>query len=561
VRISSILKGPRRVRRVAHVAQKLASHGLGFVVSRLELRRHLPAWLRLPGMGRHAPPEELAARFARVLEELGPTFVKFGQMLATRPDVLPPEYIVELERIYHHVAPFSADVARRILEEEFGRPAEEIFREFSEEPRASGSIAQVHEAVLHDGTPVVVKIRRPRIERIIEDDLAIMAFLAEQADRVEEFRVFRLPVLVEEFGRGIRRELDFVTEAAFTHKFRQTFRDEPRIEIPEVFWDYCSQRVLTMRRLAGTHMDEVLRSHAPAWDRKEMARTLMDAYLRQLFVVGVFHGDPHPGNILVTESGTLALLDFGLIGRVGSRLRREVGFCLVAMSNGQVEQVAEVLSTMGQVSDQRTLDEFREELVDLVERYTGVPLNRLDFKQSFYDLMSVIRRYRVEVPRDFVLLGRTMVIVSGLVTQLDPELNVGSLMQPYARKLRQQKATLAGLRKGLTTTGYHIDTLLSEGPRELRRFTRRLQQGLFEFTVRHEGFERGLKELDQTGNRLAISVILAAIIMASSSLLTSEIGVISVFQWRVSLLGLLGFIFGFFLGVWLIVGILRSRRL
>ncbi len=503
----------------------------------------------------------MAAKFAAVLEELGPTFVKFGQMLATRPDVLPPDYILELERIYHHVAPFSAEAARRIVQEELGKPASEIFKEFTDEPRASGSIAQVHEAVLHDGTPVVVKVRRPRIEQVIEDDLAILAFLADQADRVEEFQVFRLPMLVEEFGRGIERELDFVTEAAFTHKFRQTFRDDSRIQVPEVLWEYSTHRVLTMRRVSGTHMNDVLRGDAPSWDRRELARTIMDIYLRQVFVVGVFHGDPHPGNLLVTEHGRLAMLDFGLVGRVGARLRRDLSFCLLALSNGQLELVAEVLSTLGHVPDQRTMEEFREDLVELVERYTGVPMNRLDFKRSFYDLMNIIRRYRVEVPRDFVLLGRTMVVISGLVTQLDPGLNIGSIARPYAKKLMEQKVTLGGLRKGLTAGGFHVGTLLTEGPRELRRFARQLQQGLFEFTIRHEGFERGLKELDQTGNRLAISVILAAIIMASASLLTSKIGLVHVFKWDVSLLGLIGIVFGFILGIWLIVGILRSRKL
>ncbi len=561
MRISSLLKGPRRMRRMAHVAQKLAAHGLGFMVGRMELRRHLLGWVHLAGSPKPPHADEMPKKFATVLEELGPTFVKFGQMLATRPDVLPPDYILELERIYHHVAPFSAVAARRIVQEELGRPASEIFKEFTDEPRASGSIAQVHEAVLHDGTPVVVKVRRPRIEQVIEDDLAILAFLADQANRVEEFQVFRLPMLVEEFGRGIERELDFVTEAAYTHKFRQTFRDDARIQVPEVLWEYSTHRVLTMRRVSGTHMSDVLRGDTPSWDRRELARTIMDVYLRQLFVVGVFHGDPHPGNLLVTEHGRLAMLDFGLVGRVGARLRRDLSFCLIALSNGQLELVAEVLSTLGHVPDQHTMEEFREELVDLVERYTGVPLNRLDFKRSFYDLMSIIRKYRVEVPRDFVLLGRTMVVISGLVTQLDPGLNIGSIARPYARKLLEQKVTVGGLRKGLTAGGFHLGTLLTEGPRELRRFAHQLQQGLFEFTIRHEGFERGLKELDQTGNRLAISVILAAIIMASASLLTSKIGVVKVFRWDVSLLGLIGILFGFMLGIWLIVGILRSRKL
>jgi ubiquinone biosynthesis protein len=547
---------------VAHIARKGASHGLGFLVGRLDLRRHLPGWLRIPGEGKGAQPEELAARFAAVLEELGPTFVKFGQMLATRPDILPAEYIRELERITHHVAPFSGQVSRSIIAQELGQPAEKLFAEFTDTPRASGSIAQVHDAVLADGTAVVVKVRRPRIERIIEDDVAILTFLAAQADRAEEFRPLRLPMLVEEFGRCIQSELDFLAEAAYTHKFRESFRDDERIEIPAVYWDYTTQRVLTMQRVEGIHLGQLLRGQGDqSYDRSQLAHTVMDVYLRQFFWLGVFHGDPHPGNILLTESGRVALLDFGLVGRVSSRLRRRLGTCLIALGNGQYELAAEVMAEMGQVPSDAQAEMLQDEIVSLLDRNSSVPLGKLDVQRSFLEVMAVIRKHGVQIPRDLVLLGRALVIISGIVLQLDPKLNVGALAVPYGSKLLRQKASLAGVREALTAGGYHLGTLAAEGPRDVRSVVRRLSRGLFEFTVRHEGFEKGLRELDQTGNRLSLSVILAAIIIASSTLLSAGIGAISLFGWRVSLLGLIGLAFGLVLGVWLIVGILRSRRL
>jgi len=561
VRISAILKGPRRMRRVAHIARKAASHGLGFLISRMDLQRHLPAWVRLPRRAQDVPPEDLPARLAAVLEELGPTFVKFGQMLATRPDILPPQYINELERICHHVAPFPGEVSRAIILEELGAPVGQIFRDFSEQPRASGSIAQVHDAVLRDGTPVVVKVRRPRIEGIIEDDTAILTFLAAQADRVEEFTPLRLPMLVDEFAQGIHRELDFVAEAAYTHKLGEQFKDDARIDIPTVYWQHTSERVLTMRRMEGVHVSALLAGEGGAVDRDAVARALMDAYLKQIFILGLFHADPHPGNLLVTEQGRVALIDFGLVGRVGPRLRRDLGVCVMALGTGQPELVAEVAAEIGRLPDGARAAEFRQEFVALLDRYSSVPVDRLDFQRSFQDAMGVVRRYGVEIPRDLVLMGRALAAVSGTVMRLSPGIRIGELAAPYGRRLLRQKLSPASLRRTVTAGGYQLGSLIADAPRALRRVVQKLQTGDFEFTVRHEGFEKGLRELDQTGNRLSLSVILAAIIIASSTLLGAEIGAVDVLGWRVSLLGLAGLLFGFVLGVWLVVGIMRSGRL
>ena len=561
MKISQILRAPRRTRRVAHIARTCARHGVGFLVARLGIQHHLPAWARIPTTRREELPD-LPVRLAKILEELGPTFVKFGQMLSSRPDLLPPEYVHELQRICHHVAPFPGEVARRIVGEELECEIEDIFRHISDEPVASGSIAQVHSAELLDGTPVVVKVRRPGIENTIEDDLGIMQFLAEQADKVDEFKPLRLPMLVSEFGRGIRREQNLLTEAASTHKFWEAFQDDDRLVVPKVHWDYCTPRVLVLQEIEGVYLNEL--PDNPQTDRlkQDLARVILDRYLIQFFEIGAFHADPHMGNILVMDDERIGLIDFGLTGNLGESLRNELSNFVLAIGNQQFELGAEVLGEIGSVPSDIDFSEFRTEVAALLDRHYSVPFEKIDLQRAFHEVMQVIRKYNVIMPRDFVLLGKSLVTVGGLVTQLDPRVNAAELAAPYARKVALGKFSPGHIKRSLTSNLYHLSALLQNAPRDLRQLLQKVKSGVIEFAIDHRGLERYLIDLDKTGNRLALSIMLAAIIISSTSILTAELGPkISVFGWEASGLGLLGYIFGFFLGVWLVIGIFRSGRI
>lgn len=561
--IAGLIKGPRRIRRVAHIARTSARLGLGFLVSRLNLQRHLPAWMRMSFVpAEPAVPEDLPARFARLLEELGPTFVKLGQMLASRPDILPATYIEELKRICHHVMPFPSEVALRIIEEDLGKPASELFPQFSEVPRASASMAQVHDAELPDGTPVVVKVRRPGIERIIDDDVAIMRFLAEQADNLEEFKALCLPVLVEEFGEAVKRELDFATEAAHTHRFFKCFREERRLVVPEVYWEYSSERVLTLKRITGTHMTVV--DQLPDYEqrRSRIARTILDVFLQQFFKEGLFHADPHPGNVLVLDDDRIGLIDYGMVGNLSLGLRNRLGVFVMAVSSEQFELAAEVVADLGSIAPSQQRDEFQQEIVRLLERHYSMPIEKMDFQRTFMEVMQAVRKYSAHVPRDFVLLGKSLATIAGLVLQLDPGLNFAELVQPYGKKLMLQSLSWPSMRRSLSVQGYHLTSLLRSAPQDLRRILHRFQEGLFEFRVKHEGLRETVSDLDRAGNRLALSIILASMIVASSMLLSTNMRpVITLFGGKVSLLGLAGLTGGVVLGAWLILGIFRSGRL
>ena len=549
---------------MVHIAHKFAAHGLGFFVSKLDIRSHLPAWVRVRLTGKE-PVElpDLPERFAGVLEELGPTFVKFGQMLATRPDVLPQQYTESLERICHHVAPFPAEVSRSIIEQELGRPVEELFEEFSPEPLASGSMAQVHAGRLRDGTPVVIKVKRPGIEKTIDDDLAIMEFLAGQADRVEEFAPLRLPMLVEEFARGIRRELNFLTEAANTHRFHAAFQGRAKLLAPEVHWDYTTPRVLVLGRIEGAHISELARGPEDARFRSDVARLLLDCYLMQFFEIGSFHADPHPGNILVGAEPGIALIDFGLVGHINEDLRSKLGTYVMAVGNQQLELAAEVLAEIGSVSAGASTEQFRSEVSALLDRYYSIPFEKIDLQRFFADVMEIVRECGVVMPRDFVLLGKTLVTIGGIVRRLDPTMNIARVAAPYARKLAREKISAGSVRRAVTSNAYHLAMLLKSAPRDVRELLTNFKRGAFDLTVRHTGLDRYLVELDRTGNRLSLSIILAAIIISSSLILAQDIGpkvAVPLIHWEVSALGLLGYLLGFVLGLWLVFGIFRSGR-
>ncbi len=562
VKISEILQVPRRTRRIANISSVLVSEGFGYVVNRLRLGRFLPARLRITGRSRFVEPTDLPERLANVLEKLGPTAVKFGQMLSTRPDLLPPEYARELQRICHHVAPFPAQEARSILERELGSEVGEIFDDFDDEPVASGSIAQVHKARLKSGKVVVVKVRRPRIKRTVEDDIAIMHYLATQADRLEEFKPLRVPLLVEEFSEGIRREMNLLSEAADTHKFHAAFLDDKSLVVPKVYWDFCSPAILTMEMVDGVFLSDFSQStgpeRSPGLDRR-VSMVILDRFLRQYFELGYFHADPHTGNILLTDDNRVALIDFGLTGRLGDELRSRLGAFIIALGKKQFELAAHVLAETGAFPPDVDEEAFEAETAALLERYYHIPFEKIDMQQAFQDVMHIVRKHNGMMPRNFVLLGKSLVTVGGMINQLSAGINAAELVAPYAQNLVIEKFKPETVSKRLTEHAYEFSTLLRTMPRDLRQLIGRLKSGAIEFAIDHRGLERYLLDLDRTGNRLALSIILAAILISSTTILTAELGPsVVIFGWEASALGLMGYLFGFILGIWLVLGIFRS---
>jgi ubiquinone biosynthesis protein len=563
VRILELARTYRNLRRLKDIVLVLTRHGFGQLVERIDLGRYVPLLKRIAGKA--AGPEELPTpapeRLVRVIEELGPTFVKFGQLMATRPDIVPEEYVEALAELQDKVGPFSSVAARAIIDRELGRPLAEVFSSFEDKPVASGSLAQVHAAELVGGGSVAVKVKRPGAEKTAVADLDLLAAIAELAEKhVPELAHFRPTMIVEEFGRALRRELNFTTEASTLVKFGKFFEDDPSVKIPAVHWDYSTPSLLVMERIAGRPLTDIDALRDSDCDLKQLAEKLCNAFLRQFFEFGTFHADPHPGNILVLEGARPALLDFGMVGHISGELKSQLATTLLALVRGDMELIVSVYTDIGVFSEGADLAAVRLDLLEFLDRYYGVPARTIDMSQAFYDVLHVARRHEVELPRDFVMLGRAFVLMSALVRKLYPDVDIASAIKPYAKKLLLERFSPRHLLKRAGASLYYLTSFLNALPRDLRQLMKKAQTGRLTLTFRHEGLENLVREMDRSSNRLAFAMIIAAVIVGSSLMIAQKLEPL-VPGTDLSVIGLVGYVVAGFLGMGLAWAIYRSGKL
>ncbi|MCX5672980.1 MAG: AarF/ABC1/UbiB kinase family protein [Planctomycetota bacterium] len=563
----SLLPFGRRLKnlgRLGRVGTILTKHGFGWLAVRLRLERFVPFRKRLLP----APPPEAegvgpttAARVAQVLEELGPIYVKLGQVLGSRTDLVPPEFIEEFHKLQDRVKPFPTAEARTEIERELGGPVEKFFDEFGPEPFAAGSVAQAYHARTKDGRAVVVKVRRPGIRQLLEADIAILTRLAQLAEHyVPEFRILRPVMMAEEFGQTIRREIDFISEASNTQRFGEAFAEDPHIRVPHVLWNLTRAGVLTLERVEGLPIYQSDALAAAGADRKALAAHLAECFMRQFFDMGLFHADPHPGNLVVQPPAVLGILDFGQVGRLSEAMRSNLGTILLAALNREFDIVLDVLDDLEALPDELDAERLKSDLAALVDKYAGVPLKRLDFKELFEEIMAAARQHRIILPRDFILLGKSLVTMGGVALDLDPDTSMVEVVRPRVHGLMAEKVSPKRLLRALTASAYHLSALVEQGPRSLRQLARKIMRGRLQILFRHENLDRFITELDRSSNRIAFAMIVAAIILGSSILMQARVTPL-IPGTDISVLGLFGFVVAGLLGVWLVIAILRSGRL
>ncbi|MGQ9734493.1 MAG: ABC1 kinase family protein [Candidatus Bipolaricaulia bacterium] len=559
MRLSRLPRAYSGLRRYRQILTVLIKYGFGDLLGRLKVRH--PLLGRLPRLRAVRELEDLSRpeRLRLAFEELGPTFIKLGQLLSLRPDLLPSEYAAELAKLQDEAVPLSFAQIKGKVEAQLGHSLKGLFREFAEEPLAAASLAQVHRAVLGDGTEVAIKVQRPGIREVIRADLIILEDLAHFLVRhLPESEPFDPPGLVREFAKTLKRELDFVREGRNMELFRRNFQGDPTIYIPKVFWEYTTPEVLTMERIEGVKITDLEGLEQAGLDRHQVALNGANAILKQVFEHGLFHADPHPGNILVLEGNVIAPLDFGMVGRIDVELRERVGQLLLGIARGDLSGLVRTLRELGSLDERVDLGAFRTDLADLLDRYSRTPLYRLELGRLLDELMALVREYRLRLPTNLVMMGKALVIAEGVGRALDPEIELLALARPYLERLAIRRGAFQRALQGWGDTLAEGRELLQEFPAGLRAIMGKLRRGELRAQLDLSGFDRLVRELDRASNRLAFALIIAALIVGSSLVMQLEVGPR---LWGLPLFGFLGFGFAAILGFWLVIAILRSGRL
>ena len=515
------------IQRLRQVVTILVKYGLGELVSSLRIDYYL-AWMKRL-VTRHKPPKEVSSltrpmRVRMAMEELGPTFVKLGQMLSTRQDVIPPAYIQELTRLLDEVAPVSVDEIKKRVESELKRPIKEIFSRFSEEPFASASIAQVHTASLVSGEDVVVKVVRPGIESVIRTDLDILAELAQLIEKhFPEAAVFEPVALIDEFSRSINKEVDLAREGRIMDRFAANFEGDETIHIPKVYWGYCSQKVLTQERLVGQKLSGIDFDELPTSVRKTIARNGAAIILKQILSYGLFHADPHPGNMFLLPGNRLGLVDYGIVGRTDPATRTMIAEVLVELSQGRPEKVADILLRNQPPIPSFDRGAFVRDTMELCDLYVGIPLKSVMVTSLFSDLVQTMQRHKIRFPKDLMLLSRALVTIEGVGRRLDPDFDMVEFAKPFVKKFIHERLGPAQIAKTAWETLRNYANLSKTLPKDVSAILSRLKESQMEIGFVHKGLENFSSRLEKVGYRLTLGMIISALIIGSSYLAAVEI--------------------------------------
>ncbi|NOR24237.1 MAG: AarF/ABC1/UbiB kinase family protein [Desulforhopalus sp.] len=560
-KIGAIGRTYRHLNRYQRIIRILFKYGFDDLVEGLRIDQYLETGLK---MINRKPREEIEKRsrperFRMALEELGPTFIKLGQLLSTRPDLISPGYVDELAELQDNVPPFSFAEVKEIFLAEIGKKPNELFQEFDEQPMAAASIGQVHRGLLQNGNEVVIKIQRPNIENIIAVDLEILAYLASLMEQyLEELQGHRPSAVVDEFARSLSLEIDYTVELANIQRFARQFRDNKTIYVPLIYSELSTERILTMEYIDGVKTSKVDALRSQGYDLHLIAERGANLIMEQIFVHGFFHGDPHPGNICILPDNVTCFLDFGMMGRLSRKDREDftdLMLSIVTKNDRKItDGVLSITTQFGEVDH----DALSRDLTDLLDRYMYLPLKNLQAGKILQELLDLVQRHKLSIKPNLYLMIKALSTIEGVGLMLDPDLELIKLAEPFVKKVKTERLRPGRLAEKIGETSGEYLKLFQEMPEEARDILRQLRAGKMKLEFEHRGLGRLSRGLDQVSNRIAFAIVLAAQIIGSSLIILSDIPP----RWNgIPIIGLAGFLVAGVMGFWLLVSIIRHGRM
>jgi len=551
----------RNLNRYRQILAVLFKYGFDDIVELLKIDQYIEIGLQVISRNRGERVERLsrAVRVRMAIEELGPTYIKMGQILSTRPDLVPVDFVRELAKLQDKVPAFPFADVRRIIYEETGRPADDLFDQLDPEPLASASIGQVHRARLKDGEDVAVKVQRPGIRKLVEVDLEIMLHLATLAERhIEEIAHHRPVKIVEEFARSIEKEMDYTLEATSMERVARSFLHDETVYIPKVCREETTERVLTTEFVDGIKVSLLDRLDEKGYDRQLITRRGADILLTQIFDHGFFHADPHPGNLFVLPNNVICLLDFGMMGTVDRNTREAFVELVDAVVRRDEPRTTQVLLKLTLWDEEPNLRLLGKDVADFLGEHLYKPLKDIQIGKLLHQLLELAAQHGLRIPPEIFLMMKAISTVEGVGLMLDPDFDMIAHAEPFIRQVKLSRFSAERLGSDAVSIFAQYMDFIQEFPKDLLEITRTIRQKKFTFMLDLKSMESMLSTHDQISNRISFSIIIAALIIGSALIVISKTPPLF---YGISLIGIIGFLAAAVMGIWLLVAIVKKGRL
>ncbi|PJN86666.1 ABC1 kinase family protein [Bacillus sp. mrc49] len=550
----------KHAHRYQEIINAFLKNGFGYFVYRLGLSESKAAANLQPDENLNL--RSIGERLQTILQSLGPTFIKLGQIASTRRDFVPEEIVRELERLQDQVAPFPFDKVRKIVEAELGDSLENLFLEFQEKPLATASIGQVHAARLPSQEVVAIKVQRPDIMPTVETDLEILDDLARLMEaRFSWARRYQIRKMIDEFAKSLRAELDYNAEGRNGERIAKQFNHDQGLKIPKIHWEYSTKRILTMDFIQGIKINHYKQLDEEGYDRRIIAERLANSLLQQILIDGFYHGDPHPGNIIILPGNVVTLMDFGMVGRLEDDMKYQFASLVINLKRGSTNGLIKTLADMGLLTDETDMASLRADIDELRNKYYDIPLSQISLGGAVHDLFTVANRHHIQIPPDFTMLGKALLTMEAIVEELDPHFSIMKAAEPFGQRLFKERYNPKNIARNTWNQFIESAEAMAELPKDIKEVTGIIKKGKLRLDINIPELQVFLHKLDQISNRLSFSIILLAFsIIMVGLIIGSAIGGETLLLWKIPVIEI-GFVVATLMFLLMLYTIFRSGKM